>query len=96
MDVVQEGNTLKLKVTNQEINDYFYRITWNKIRSYFSEIIMRMDKYLREEIRSKRTDLVPVKNEKGEEVKNLYKFTTKDGSEELNNYLANFMVEVVD
>lgn len=85
--VVKEGDNYILKVTPAEINEYFYKITWNKIRTYLSEIIMSMPNDIKIEIREKRTDLKLV-----DEKRELYKFVTVDASEELNKFLNRFGV----
>lgn len=95
METLKVDDKYILKVRYMEVHEFYYRITWNKIRTYLSEIIIGMEKPMRDEIRSKRTDLIHLLDEKGKEVYDHYRFETREGSPELNKYLEKFLVVVI-
>lgn len=65
----------------------------NKIHKFWKQIIEKMPVHLQKELKMKSTNLLKFKNKNNEITGALpFKFYTKEGSEELQNYLQQFIV----
>lgn len=80
-----------LVVDDQDVYTFQFKATKNgKIYKFWRQIIERMSKSLKTEVRSKSTNLI-----KKEETSDYY-FETKFASKELKEYLSNFVVKSIE